>query len=43
MDTSERGGIILGPASGAMMGTVFGGLWLGLDLFFANALSWMVG
>jgi hypothetical protein len=43
MDTTEQAGIVLGSASGAIMGTVFGGLWLGLNLFFANALSWLRG
>jgi hypothetical protein len=42
MDPGEQGGILIGAGNGAMVCTVFGGLWLGLALQAARAFSWWV-
>ncbi len=39
MDTGVQGGIMIGRGSGAIVGTVFGAVWLGLGLQAARVLS----
>lgn len=42
MDASEQGAIMVGRASGAMVTTMFGAVWLGLGLAAIHAFSWWV-